>query len=97
MPPEMPAEMADDQVLERLLDVVRFVAGAHRVPADLGPHTPILERGLDLDSAAVLELMLSCESAFGITFDAGTDFTPEALRTVETLAGSIRRALARRA
>ena len=87
---------ADDPVLERLLEVVRFVAGAHRVPADLGPHTPIVERGLDLDSAAVLELMLSCESAFGITFDPETDFAPDALRTVETLAGSVRRALAGR-
>jgi len=86
----------DDPVLARLLEVVRFVAGAHRVPDDLGPHTPIVERGLDLDSAAVLELMLSCESAFGITFDAETDFAPTALRTVESLAGSIRRALARR-
>jgi acyl carrier protein len=77
--------------------VVRFVAGAPRVPADLGPHTPIIGRGLDLDSAAVRELMLSCESAFGVTFDLETDFAPAALRTVETLAGSVLRALARRA
>jgi len=85
-----------DEVLERLLEVVTFVAGAHRVPADLGPHTPLVAQGLELDSAALLELMVSCEAAFGVTFDPATDFTGDALRTVATLAGSVRRALARR-
>jgi acyl carrier protein len=85
-----------DEVLKRLLEVVTFVAGAHRVPADLGAHTPIVEHGLELDSATVLELMVSCEAAFSITFDPATDFTEDAFRTVGTLAGSVRRALARR-
>ncbi|HUG37313.1 MAG TPA: phosphopantetheine-binding protein [Candidatus Limnocylindrales bacterium] len=87
--------MANDEVLERVVEVVRFVAGAHRAPADLGPHTRIVEQGLELDSAAVLELMVSCEAAFSVTFDPATDFTEDALRTVATLAESVRRALAR--
>lgn len=84
--------MAEDAQLKRLLEVVTFVAGAHRLPADLGAHTPISEGGLGLDSAAVLELIVSCEREFGVTLDSDTDFTAAALATVGTLGESIRRA-----
>jgi len=84
-----------DRILEQLLGIVAFVAGEHRMPPDLGPQTAITAGGVDLDSAAVLELILSCEAEFGITFDPRADLTEEALRTVGTLAESVRRALAR--
>jgi acyl carrier protein len=88
--------MAEDELLERLLNIVAFVAGAHRLPTDLGAHTPISEGGLELDSATVLELIVSCEAEFSVTLDADTDFTKEALGTVGTLAESVRRAAAAR-
>jgi acyl carrier protein len=86
-----------DDVLHRLLEIVAFVAGSHRVPSDLGPHTPITTGGIELDSTAMLELILSCEAEFGITFHPRTDLTEDSLRTVGTLADSVRRALAKRA
>jgi len=88
--------MAEDEVLERLLKIVAFVAGAHRLPADLGAHTPISEGGLELDSATVLELIVSCEAEFSVTLDPDTDFTEAALSTVGSLTESVRRAVAAR-
>lgn len=87
--------MAEDALLERLLKIVAFVAGAHRLPADLGAHTPIGEGGLEFDSASVLELIVSCEAEFSVTLGPDTDFTEEALSTVGRLAESVRRAAAR--
>jgi len=86
----------DDPVLPRLLLLVEEVAGAHRLPDELGLHTVLTEGGLDLDSPAILELLLSCEIEFGITFDSRIDLTPDALRTIGSLAGSVRRACAAR-
>jgi acyl carrier protein len=87
--------MAEDELLERLLKIVAFVAGPHRLPSDLGAHTPISDGGLELDSTAVLELIVSCEAEFGVTLDPDTDFTEEALSTVGRLAASVRRATGR--
>jgi acyl carrier protein len=87
----------EDVVLDRLLAIVSFVAGSHRLPPDLGAHTPITTGGIELDSAAMLELILCCEAEFSITFDPQTDLTEEAVRTVGTLAASVRRALAKQA
>ena len=85
-----------DVVLDRLLTVVAFVAGSHRLPPDLGEDTPITTGGIELDSAAMLELILACEAEFSITFDPRVHLTDEALRTVGTLASSIRAILANR-
>jgi acyl carrier protein len=86
-----------DVVLDRLVTIVTFVAGSHRVPPDLGAHTPITTGGLELDSAAVLELILACEAEFSLTFDPRVHLTEEALRTLGTLATSVRAILAGRA
>jgi len=82
--------MADD-VLDRLLDLVRFVAGEHRVPAELGADTPLGAGGLELDSATTLELIVGCEAEFSVTFDPRRDLTPDAMRSVGSLAASLRR------
>ena len=71
--------------------MVRFVAGEHRVPANLGADTPLGAGGLELDSATMLELIVGCEAEFGVTFDPRRDLTPDAMRTVGSLAGSLRR------
>ena len=86
----------DDVVLDRVLGIVAFIAGPHRVPEKLGPDTPITAGGVELDSTALLELILSCEVEFGITFDPAVHLTEDRLRTVGTLAESVRRALDRR-
>jgi acyl carrier protein len=82
----------DDPVVTRLLEIVEYVAGAHRLPDDLGVHTPITAGGLELDSVAVLELILACETEFSVTFDPRTDLTREALHTIGSLARSVHRA-----
>ena len=88
--------MGEDVVLDRLLKIVAFVAGAHRLPPDLGARTPLRAGGIELDSASMLDLIVSCEAEFSVTFDPHTDLTEEALRTVGTLAGSVRRLVASR-
>jgi acyl carrier protein len=85
-----------DAVLDRLLAIVAFVAGSHRLPPDLGEHTPITTGGIELDSAALLELILACEAEFSITFDPRIHLTDDALRTIGTLASSVRRILSER-
>jgi acyl carrier protein len=83
-----------DPVMTRLLEIIEYVAGAHRLPDDLGAQTPITAGGLELDSVAVLELILACETEFGITFDPRTDLTRDALGTIGSLARSVHRARA---
>ena len=89
--------VSDDPVLDRLRELVVFGAGDRRLPPDLGLHTAIAANGPELESVAVLELLPSCEAELGITFNPSVDFSPEALRTLGTLAASVRRALAARA
>jgi acyl carrier protein len=86
--------VTEDPVLARLLEIVVDVAGDRSLPASLGRHTAIAADGLELDSIAILELLVGCEAAFGITFDPSTDFSEDALHTLGTLAASVRRALA---
>jgi acyl carrier protein len=92
MPPA--GDVTGNPVLARLLEVVVSVAGDRPLPADLGAHTAIAANGLELDSIAILELLLGCEVAFDITFDPVVDFSEDALRTLGTLAASVDRALA---
>jgi acyl carrier protein len=81
--------MIPDGFVERVQAVVVRTAGPARTPADAGPDTPLGEGGFWLDSVDLLELIVACESEFGVNFAGETDLTADRLSTVRTLAGLI--------
>jgi len=72
------------------------VAGTAPASGRLGRSHSLDGGRLDLDSPAIPELLLSWEIEFSITFDPRIDLTPDALRTIGSLAGPVRRACAAR-
>lgn len=54
--------------------------------AAIGPDTPLIGRGLSLDSIAVLELLVGLENEWGLELDPDALLKADALRTVGTLA-----------
>lgn len=82
--------MTEDSILLRVKDIVAAVAGPLRTPDETGPDTPLGEAGFCLDSLDLLEVILACERDFETSFDAGEDFTAEAMSTVRSLAELIR-------
>lgn len=84
--------MTDDILLPRVLAIVERVAGRDRTPADAGPDTPLAD-GFWLDSVETLDVIVACESDFGIVFDAAGDFGDETFRTLGTLTDLVRRRL----
>jgi acyl carrier protein len=88
---------ADADGLNTLRGLVRRIAGPDRAAAPGGADTPLSDGGFWLDSIELLELVVACEDAFGITFDAARDFDAGALATLGTLAALVeaKRAAAR--
>jgi len=82
--------MTGDSTVERVQAIVAGIAGPRRTPSDLGPGTPLWKDGLWLDSSEMLELIVACETEFGVVFDPAHDPIQEALKTVSSLAGVIR-------
>ena len=80
---------AERPIVDRVLDVVRRVAGPARTPADAGPETPLGTGGFWLDSVDLVEVAVACEHEFGLEFEGETDLTREALATARSLAGLI--------
>lgn len=74
----------DAVVLATLADVVARVAGSTRTPSSVGRDTPLAE-GYWLDSVELLEVLIACEAAFGITFDERRDFGGDSLDTLGSL------------
>ncbi len=81
--------MTADAVVPRLIDVVSRIAGPGRAPAGAGRETPLVNGGYWLDSVALLELIVACETEFGIAFDPDADLRHGALATLGSLAGII--------
>ena len=82
--------MTDDFIVERVQAIVAGIAGPRRSPPDLGLETPLGEEGLWFDSSEMLELILACETEFGVVFDPAHDLSWEALTTVGSLVEVIR-------
>jgi acyl carrier protein len=80
---------AEPAIVERVLDVVRRVAGPARTPADAGPDTPLGDGGFWLDSVDLVEVAVACEEEFALAFEGETDLTREALATARRLADLI--------
>lgn len=84
--------MTHDELLTSVLGIVAGVAGGARTPAGASADTALRD-GYWLDSMELLEVVLSCEAQFGVTFEASVDLTPEHLATVGTLAALVQRRL----
>ena len=82
--------MTGSALPERVRQVVARIAGPARTPSDAGPDTPLAAGGFWLDSVDLVEVIVACEVEFAVTFEGEADLTPEALRTVRTLADLIR-------
>ena len=54
-------------------------------PDALSPETPLIKKGLNLDSVALLEFVVGIEEEFGIILD-DTGLTPDRFRSLGTLA-----------
>jgi hypothetical protein len=81
----------DDTLAGAVLALAVRIAGAGRTPPpDAGHGTPLGAGGFRLDSVELLELIVACEDAFGVTFDPETDLTPTTLKTVKSFADVIR-------
>ena len=77
---------AERPIADRVLDVVRSVAGPARTPADAGVDTPLGAGGFWLDSVDLVEVAVACEHEFALAFDGELDLTREALATSRSLA-----------
>ena len=78
--------MSTASLVPRVLAVLARVAGPERTPPGAGADTPLAGGGFWLDSVALLEVIVACETEFDVSFDPDTDLTPEALATVGSLA-----------
>jgi acyl carrier protein len=81
---------ASDPVLDAMRSIVARVAGPSRTLAENGPETQLSDGGFWLDSVELLEVVVACETEFGIVFDATRDLTRETLATLGTLAELVR-------
>lgn len=79
-----------DPLLDAARALVTRVAGPSRTPPGSGAETPLSEAGFWLDSVELLEVVVACESEFGITFDATRDLTPAAVETLGSLTELLR-------
>ncbi len=76
---------------EEVLRIVCDVAGPDRVPRQAGPETKLAEGGFFLTSLELVEVVLRCEQTFGVFFDPEADFGGESLRSIGSLAETLRR------
>jgi len=76
-------------LVDRVAGVIAKIAGPERTPPAAGSETPLAGGGFWLDSVALLEAIVSCETEFGVSFDPDLDLTPEALATVGSLASLV--------
>jgi acyl carrier protein len=78
-------------VIDQLVDIIRRVAGEARMTAEIDDNTALADGGFWLDSVEVLQVILACEDAFEITFVPAEDLNGETLKSLGSLAATIRR------
>ncbi len=57
---------------------------------ELKSETPLIGRGVGLDSVSLLELIVAIEAEFGVRFD-DSDLTPELFQSVSSIASYVGR------
>jgi acyl carrier protein len=81
--------MAADDLLARTLAIIEEVTGPGRTPPDASSGTPLAD-GFWLDSVELLEVLVACESEFGVLFDDRNDLQAGVFDTLGTLTDLIR-------
>ncbi len=79
----------DDPLLDATRAIVERVAGPSRAPADAGADTRLTE-GYWLDSIELLEVLIACETQFGIVLDEQRDLDDGVFETLGSLTTMIR-------
>ncbi len=87
--------ITDRDIQARLHRIAAGIAGPSRAPADPGPDTPLGEAGYWLDSIDIVEVVLSCEREFGVTFDGEAELVPQTLSSIRAFADLIAGKLSR--
>lgn len=77
-------ELSTPVKVDDVKDVVVETLGVEDRADSIGPTTPLFGSLPELDSMAVLELVLELEQRFGITIE-GEDVTADAFDTLESL------------
>jgi acyl carrier protein len=90
MEPAKPFALTGDPIFDRVHALVMGLAGPDRTPGWIGPETLLGQGGFHLDSVEFLEVMLACESEFGMTFDGDPTASLQALQTLGTLTSAVR-------
>jgi acyl carrier protein len=75
--------------LERVLEIVRGVAGRDRTPPGAGAGTRLWGDGFWLDSIDLLDVMLACDEAFGPVFASASRAAMADIKTVGDLVSVI--------
>lgn len=78
-----------DWLLDATHALIERVVGPDRTPPNAGADTRLSE-GYWLDSVELLEVVIACESEFGIVFDETHDLKGDAFETLGTLTDLIR-------
>jgi len=78
-----------DPLLDATRALVERIAGLGRVPPDADSNTRLVE-DCWLDSVELLEVLVACESAFGVVLEPARDFAAGSPTTLGTLARLIR-------
>lgn len=79
----------DDPLLDATRAIVDRVAGHGRAPTGAGADTRLIE-GYWLDSIELLEVLIACETEFGIVFDQRSDLNDGTFETLGSLTAVIR-------
>jgi acyl carrier protein len=84
--------MTDQNLVRQTLRaLVARVAGARRAATAPPGDAPLGEGGWWLDSLELLEVVVGCETEFGIVFEPSRDLTDGALQSLDSLAALVRR------
>ena len=77
--------METNVITERIKQIIVQHINPDLKPEELSDKTPLIGRGLGLDSVSLLELVVAIETDFGIRFDE-KDMSPELFADVASIA-----------
>lgn len=78
----------NDEILHRVRAIVQRVAGPQNTPPAVDASTRLTD-GFWLDSVQMLEVVIACETEFGIVFSETGDLDVSSLETLGSLAAVV--------